>query len=415
MSRPIRAALLGLGLTLASVALAAPLVDRVTGAGQAAPGGGTFARFNVESLPIVAPVNMRGQVAFFASLLRGRATEGLFLASGSRVTKIALEGDPVPGGGTFSGFGKHPIPSINAAGDVAFAAAVAGGRTVEGIFVARRSGLRAVALAGAPAPGVPAGTLAGVDAPSLNDRGAVALVASVRRGRESVEALYVAAEGKLRKIVVEGDPAPAGGTFSGFGPPALNASGALVFAAVVEGKAVPGGVFVAEKEQVRMLVGAGDDTPAGGIFLKFSERLAFNDSGAAAFTAIIKNGPAAEGIFLVDGGRVRKVVATGDPAPGGGTFSHFGLWPALDGSGHVAFTAAVDGGPIQVGAFVASAGGLERVAAVGDPLPGGGTLASFGLYPLVAMSPGGIVSFAVAPTATGEGAEGIYLARRATR
>ena len=39
--------------------------------GDAAPGGGTFDRFGQETLPIVAPVNRRGDVAFFASLSRG--------------------------------------------------------------------------------------------------------------------------------------------------------------------------------------------------------------------------------------------------------------------------------------------------------------------------------------------------------
>jgi len=410
-----RAALVLLfAIALAAVASAAARLERVAVAGQAAAGGGTFEHFGVEALPVVAPVNARGEVAFFASLLRGRASEGFFLAAGPRVTRVALEGDAAPGGGTFSGFGKHPMPSLNDMGDVAFAAAVAGGKTVEGIFVARRAGLAAVAVAGGPAPGIPAGTLAGVDAPALNDRGAIAFLASVRRGRESLEAVYVADHGRLRKVAAQGDPAPAGGSFAGFGPPAINARGAVAFAAIVEGKAVPGGIFLADGERIRMLVGAGEDTAVGGIFLKFSERVALNDAGAVTFTALLKNGPVQQAIFLAGERGARKVVATDDAVPGGGTFSHFGLWPALSRSGAVAFTASVDGGPVQVAAFVASERGVERLVALGDALPGGGTLSSFGLYPLVAMSANGIVSFATAPTATGEGVEGIYVMRPAT-
>jgi len=170
-------------------------------AGQPAPGGGVFEHFSVESQPVVAPPNAKGDVAFFATLLRAPGSEGIFLSSGRGISKVAAEGDRAPGGGTLSGLGRHPVPSINAAGAVAFAAAVAGGRTVEGVFVSSRGTLRAVATAGEPAPGIPSGTFANLDFPVLNDRGDVAFLATVRRGREAVEAVYLRAGGRLRKVV----------------------------------------------------------------------------------------------------------------------------------------------------------------------------------------------------------------------
>src|SRR5216117_612340 len=216
-----------------SVTAESPILQRVVVAGQAAPGGGAFERFSIETLPVVAPVNARGQVAFFATILRGRASEGFFRATGTRIDAIAAEGDAAPGGGAFSGFGRHPIPTLNEAGDVAFAAAVSGGKTVEGIFATAGRRLRAVAVAGSAAPGIASGTLASLDAPALNDRGDVAFLATVRRGRETVEAIYLSSGATLSKIVAQGDPAPAGGAFAGFGVPALNAAGAVAFAAVV--------------------------------------------------------------------------------------------------------------------------------------------------------------------------------------
>src|SRR5262249_50463600 len=139
---------------------AAPsVVRRVAITGQAVPGGGTFDRFSVESLPIVAPINSKGQVAFFATVLRGRANEGFFLWSRARISKLSAEGDPAPGGGVFSGFGRHPVPSLNDGGELAFAAAISGARAVEGIFVASPRGTRAVALAGGAAPDIASGTL----------------------------------------------------------------------------------------------------------------------------------------------------------------------------------------------------------------------------------------------------------------
>jgi len=382
-------------------------VHRVAVTGQAVPGGGTFDRFSVESLPIVAPINGKGQVAFFATVLRGRANEGFFLSSGARISKLAADGDPAPGGGVFSGFGRHPVPALNDGGELAFAAAISGARAVEGIFVASPRSMRAVALAGGAAPDIPSGTLASVDAPAINDRGDVAFLATVRRGRESLEAIYLHSGGKSRKIVAQGDPAPAGGTFAGFGPPSLNGKGLVVFGGVVEGRTIPGGLFVSKGGAIRMLVGAGEETPDGGIFAKFSERVAVNDAGAVAFNAILKAAPIAGAIYVVDD-RVRRIVGLGDAAPGGGTFSHFGLWPSLSSAGAVVFAASVDGGASPVGVFVAGRGATSRVSAAGDALPGGGTLVSFGLYPFAAASASGAVTFATAPDAVGAGAEGIF-------
>jgi len=399
-----------LAVLIAFPSLASSFAVRpVVTAGQPAPGGGTFEHFGVEALPIVAPLNARGQVAFYATLLRGPGSEGLFLASASGIAKVVMEGDPAPGGGTISGLGKHPVPALNEAGTVAFAGSVAGGKGVEGIFTAARGRLQTVAMAPAVAPGIPSGTLAGLDAPALNDRGDVAFLATVRRGRETIEAVYQRAGGKVRKLVAQGDPAPAGGAFAGFGPPALNNGGAVVFAAVIEGRAVPGGIFLAQGGQLKMLVGAGDETPAGGIYMKFSERVSVNDAGLVAFQAVLRHGPVPAAVFAVDGGRARKVAAVGDSAPGGGTLSHFGPWPAVNAAGTVGFAASVDAGPSPVAAFVAGASGLAKIAGIGDPVPGG-TLATLTLHPVVSLSAPGSLTFAGAPSPTGEGIEGIYLA-----
>ena len=408
---------LALGASVAVTLLAAlpvapapsTAVRAVAAIGDPAPGGGQFGGFTVESLPVLAPTNGRGQVAFFATIHRGPGGEGFFLRSRDRVTRIAREGDAVPGVGALSGFGRHPMPALNESGAVAFAAAVAGGKTVEGIFLSARGRLQPVALSGGPAPGVSSGTLSGVESPALNDRGDVVFLATVRRGRETLEAIYMReAGGKLRKVVAQGDPAPAGGSFAGFGAPVLNNKGVVGFAAAVEGKAVPGGIFLTTGDQVRMLVGAGDDTPIGGIFFKFSERFSLNDAGTVAFNAVLKDAPAAGGQFVVQAGRVLKVAVVGDAAPGGGAFSHFGLWPGLNARGTLAFVASVDGGPSPVAVFVGNPARLERIAGIGDDLPGG-RLQSFGLYPLVGINNAGGVTFATAPTATGEGVEGIFL------
>src|SRR6185295_1765195 len=160
-----------------------------------------FDRFGAEAMPIVAPLNARGDIAFFATLSRAGVDEGFFLSSRGRVTAVAREGDRVAGVGRLSGFGKHPVPALGDDGTVVFASAIADGRSVEGLFAAQGGRLRS-------------GVLANLDAPSINARGDVAFLATVRRGRETVEAVFVSVRGQIQKIVAQGEPAPAGGTFA---------------------------------------------------------------------------------------------------------------------------------------------------------------------------------------------------------
>ena len=80
----------------------------VVRSGETAPGGGRFDRFGVASQPIAAPVNARGQVAFYATVLHAAAREGIFLVRSGRVTKVAAFGDDLPGGGTLYGDSLSP-------------------------------------------------------------------------------------------------------------------------------------------------------------------------------------------------------------------------------------------------------------------------------------------------------------------
>ena len=188
----------------------APLSERgplraVVHSGQAAPGGGSFDRFEVIGQPVVAPVNARGQVAFYATALHAAAREGIFLADEGRITKVAAYGDAAPGGGTLVDFAAQPQPALNAAGHVAFNAHIAGGRSTEGVFLAGEGGIQAIALAGDEAPGVASGVLVDFDAPALNDNDEMAFVATVLRGRETLDVLYFWNGRRLQRVVAEGE------------------------------------------------------------------------------------------------------------------------------------------------------------------------------------------------------------------
>src|SRR5262245_15447061 len=203
--------------------------------GQPSPAGGMFDRFHVASQPIVTPLNRKGQMAFFATLIRSNAEEGIFRSEpDGTIAKIAAAGDPAPGGGTLSSFAKHPIVAMNDKGTVAFTAAVAGGKAVEGIFMESGGRLKAIALTGTSAPGIANGTFADFESPALADNDAVVFLANVRRGREAIEGIFVWRNGELQKVIAAGDPAPGGGTFTAFGLPSMNSAGTVAFTAVIE-------------------------------------------------------------------------------------------------------------------------------------------------------------------------------------
>ena len=376
----------------------------VVRSGVAAPGGGRFDRFNIASQPVVAPVNARGQVAFYATVLHAAGREGIFLVQGGHVTKVATFGDDLPGGGTLAEFAAQPLPSLNSAGHVAFTAQIAGGRATEGVFLAGADGLQAIALAGDDAPGVPAGVLVGFDAPALNDNDELTFVASVRRGRDTLDVLYFWNGQRLQRMVAEGDLLlRIGGKMDKIGAPALNNGGVISFpAAIFRGPAL-GGIFVAGARDLRLLVGAGDKVPGGAMILRFSERVAIDDEDGIAIGAYLgKDDVTREAVLRIGPDGLAEIAVEGAPAPGGGRYAGFGPWPTVGPGGVTAFTAAIDGGPGPLAAFAGVSGDIRRVATTGERLPEGGAIGRFALNAMAAAGPAGAVTFATVAATDGE-------------
>jgi hypothetical protein len=372
----------------------APRVEAVAATGDPSPTVGSFDRFDVEGRAVAAPVNRRGDVLFFATVLHSAAEEGWFLAARGRFSKLAAVGDAVPSGERIAGFGENPAAAINDAGTVAFAAQLGGGKATSGVFVASQGKLVAAALSGAAAPDAPQATLAGFEQPVLNEAGDVAFLVATRRGREAGEAIYLWRKGQLSKLVASGDRAPGGGIFSNFGNPALNNKGEVAFGALIKQGSSPGGIFVSSGTQIHSILAAGAPAPTGGIFARFSERLDLNDAGAIAFSAVLRQGGPESAVFVVENDLPRAIAAIGDAASGGGTYAAFVSWPAMSNDGAIAFIASLDGGPDGLAVYLAGAEGMKRVAAIGDELPGGGRIVAFPLYPTLAIAPNGAVTFA---------------------
>ena len=345
---------------------------RIVASGQPTPIGGTFDRFDVNAQPIVAPVNAHGQVAFYATILRNRATEGIFIAADGHIAKAAAVGDTVPGGGLLSEFAQHPIPALNDAGTVAFVAAMTSAHAEEGLFMVKDSTLTPIAVTGGDAPGVIGGTFVEFDSPALNNRDEVAFVATVRHGRETFQALYLFSNGRLRKLLAEGDPFLGGGHFAKFGVPAINNRGVVAFPVTLDHGPALGGIFVTGTRDLKMLAGSGALAPDGQMIVRFSERIAIDDNDDIAFGAQLGIGKAGtEAVMQVNTSGLTLIAQAGGPAPGGGRFSGFGPWPSAGPVGRVAFIAAIEDGPGPIGIYTWQDNTLSRTLMAGEKQPDG--------------------------------------------
>jgi hypothetical protein len=249
-----------------------------------------------------------------------------------------------------------------------------------------------------------AGVLVAFDAPTLNDNDELAFVATVRRGRATLDVLYFWNGRRLQRVVAEGDRLlRIGGTMEKIGVPALNNSGVIAFPATILKGPVLGGIFVAGTRDLRLSVGAGDTAPNGSMILRFSERLAIDDEDRIAFGAYVGGGGIAREAVLRTGpdGLVALAVE-GEAAPGGGRYAGFGPWPTVGRSGMTAFVAALDGGSGPLAVFAGSAGRLERVATMGETLPSGERLGRFPLNAVAVAGPNGALTFATVAEQEGE-------------
>jgi len=233
-------------------------------------------------------------------------------------------------------------------------------------------------------------------------------VATVRRGRETLQALYLYSNGKLRKLVAEGDLTPRGGTFDKFGVPAINNKGVIAFPAVLDHAPVLGGIFVVGTRDLRLLLSVGEVEPNGAMLVRFSERVAINDEDNIALGAHLRFGnDTKEAVLLVTPNGPTEIATVGDSAPGGGTFSAFGPWPSLGSDNMVVFMAGIEGGPGPLALFAAGPLGLRRITTVGDRLTNGRILQAFALNPVASAAPNGGLTFATVAE-LGGGESSIY-------
>src|SRR5262245_6176698 len=180
-------------------------------------------------------------------------------------------------------------------------------------------------------------------------------------------------------------------------PTTINASGRVAFNSQVDGSNRNQGVFVADSDGTITAIaigcglpgGGGDTTsmcgdasPIGGHFGGFFFGTFFtpdiNDAGDVLFFCDVNGGSSRRALFLYHGasGQIVKVAAIGDPSPIGGTFGAVGPG-SINNKGQVVFLASPVG-DISSDIFMWDNGTVTKVAARGDPAPGGGTFSFLG-------------------------------------
>jgi len=369
-------------------------IVRVIAGGDPAPEEETFGAVAHPS------VNASGQIAFHGNVSGGRGSGAYLLSKGS-VTRVMRPLQPSPEGDVFT---QARDSVLNNMGQVAFIGSLA--NHVGGIYLysdgmitrvagqgdaigreprfASASGLTIdaagqVAFSGETFPGGHAlfdeahnpiahpgdpapegGVFTSVSLPTGNDRGDIVFLAANSNGHTTA---YLSSEGSLKRIVGTGDPAPQGETFQAFYFSSLNNEGEIAFVGAVS-PSNRYGIYVGSAE-FRGIVSTGDPAPGGGTFTLF-QSVSLNDSGQVLFSASVAV-PSRSGIFLWSDGSVRAIAQAGNGAPGGGTFLSVSQ-PSLNASGQVAFHGSLFR---SSGIFLSSGGVVTSIARSGDPAPGG--------------------------------------------
>lgn len=344
------------------------------------------------------PVANTGAILFDALVKQGEPFHGIYVVRGSSLSRLVAIGDPSPLGGTFIGLTSM---SLNPRGKVAFLGSAMGG-VPQAIYLTGRAGLKKVVAVNDDVPG--GGVFREISQVVLNNADAVAFAARVEHG-EAPRALFLAAGGVLEKVVGAGDTTSVGGRFGEFINLSFNGQGDMAFEGRMFGGKVPSGIFVSSRSGVRKMAAVGDSSPVGGTFKDLALPL-LNDHGDVLFWASLEGAKVPAGLFLVSDGVIKKVAARGDPLPGGGQLSFIGLTYSFNRSGIAAFEAAITGVEASAGIFLAQGGMVTSVVRVGDPTPLGGRFTNVSAPE---VGPDGTLAFAGGVDG-GQAASGLFLA-----
>ena len=279
---------------------------------------------------------------------------------------------------------------------------------------------------GDPAPGLPAGTtFFSLGAPSINANGEVAFVAAIAGPGVSASnnsTLWSGAAGQLQLVAREGSPAPGtepGVVFYAFRdlnavPPIISKDGSTAFSATLSGPGVGSsnrdGIWRGRPGSVQLVARTGDpapDTEAGTLYagLETSAGEWTASDGGVAFLASL-TGPAigplnGSGLWAGLPGEVALLARAGSQAPGlpaGSKIRLINADPVINNLGEVLFRADTGGSSSADAIYFGTPGAVEPVALIGEPTPevgAGVSIYSIGQSDEYGINDSGLASFGV--------------------
>lgn len=359
-------------------------ITRIAALGDPSPDGGTYVFF---SGPLI---NHNKQVVFVALTSIG---SGIFASNnGGAAFKIAATGDISPFGQIFF-FNFLPAPiAQNDAGQVAFSALTSG---TSGVFLWTNGTLTLPVADNTPVGG--GGTLFSTNLVSINNTGDIAFEGSVNTDSDQVLLLY--SGGVITQLTHTGEVVSGGNTFAACNAPWVNASRQVAFLGHLNESS--GGVFVVQSNaQLLRVAEAGDPFNGTPVYVDQSPMAGFNKRGTAGIFALTF--PGDYGVFLGTRTGTKLVTHIGDPVPGGAALTSF-FGPVLNDNDQIAMLATPSNGIPTL--LTGDTNGMARLVTVGDSSPDGGIFTSL-LQP--AMNNLGQVAF---PANTSGGAQsGVFLA-----
>ena len=277
----------------------------------------------------------------------------------------------------FSVFGQ---PTITDNEDIVFSASLTNDSSSYRIFKSTKGVISSIVASGDPTP--VGGVFSVVGSPSANSD-KVIFHGIIKKG-SSNQGIFQKSNGKISKIVLEGDAAPDGGVFAEFSssPRSVNKKGDIVFYSFVQKSLVEkgeleffgkNGIFKFSNDQISKIALVGDPAPNGGNFniIRYGVQ-PINDKGDIVFTSTVIDGSSFQGIFKSSGGKISSVISSGEKNDKGITFSQFGP-PSINNKGDVVFFGGNTNIPSSKGIYKISEGKVSKMLSVGDVSPLGGT------------------------------------------
>ena len=368
-----------LGLFIGSPTTA-PIKIALPGDPAPSTGGGTFQ--NLQTIGL----NNAGHVAFLSTIIGGTTNRALFLWTPSGISKVVAAGDAAPGTtGTFGGLNNNPANYFfNDSDEIAFTAGVAGGgATTVGIWVGSGSGPPTKLVVNDDATGASFGGDfgGGIRVRGLNNSGKVLFQSNPGSGATASHALFLKDVSTAAQVVFfQGQTAP-GGTTEVFGftqQALLNASGGVAFLARLSGGPSLLGWFLGSGTAAPIKIALqGDAAPAGGTFGLAGRNQAgrINSAGRVLFAADVI-GPNQVGLFrFTPGGGITPVMGTNDALPSGANSFVNASTPGASNDALVFYAQKAGGRSNVFTKAFRGGGGPTRRAGEGDPAPGiGGVL-----------------------------------------